>query len=127
MMQQICSALYDRTHALQKVCWAWSHPNPHPDPDPTPTPTPTLALALALALARALALTLALALTQPLTRTLARTLSQAFIYLDEKGEGWLPLADFESALLLVLSPETDDPEELAKQVMMAPQVRPVRR
>ena len=66
-------------------------------------------------------------LTLTLTLTLALTLSQAFIYLDEKGEGWLPLADFESALLLVLSPETDDPEELAKQVMMAPQVRPVRR
>jgi len=65
MMQQICSALYDRTHALQK----------------------------------------------------------AFIYLDEKGEGWLPLLDFENALLLVLSPETDDHEKLAKQVMMAPQVK----
>ena len=63
MMQQICSALYDRTHALQK----------------------------------------------------------AFIYLDEKGEGWLPLDDFENALLLVLS--TDDQEKQANQVMMAPQVK----
>jgi len=64
MMQQICSALYDRSHALQKV----------------------------------------------------------FIYLDEAGDGWLPIEDFQNALLLVLS-GTDSEADKDRQVMMAPQVK----
>ena len=65
-------------------------------------------------------------------------LGKAFIYLDEKGEGWLPLEDFESALLLVLSPGADGQHEEQRgeqsgehaqqakqedQVMMAAQVK----
>jgi len=64
IIQQICSALYDRSHALQK----------------------------------------------------------AFIYLDEEGGGWLPVADFENALLLVLSGSGSEADK-ARQVMMAPQIK----
>lgn len=63
MMQQICSSLYERSHALQR----------------------------------------------------------AFMYLDDRGDGWIKIMDFEEALLLVLASGGEQEQE--KQLMMAPQVK----
>ena len=92
-----------RTHCPSPGPGPGPSPSPSPSPSPGPSPEPSPS-------------------PPSPTPTPSPDPTQAFIYLDEKGEGWLPLVDFENALLLVLSPETDDTEQQAKQVMMAPQV-----
>ena len=97
-----------------------THPKPYPKPNPNPKPKPNPN-------------------PDPLPNPDPNPNSdKAFIFLDEKGEGWLPLEDFESALLLVLSPGADGQHEEQRgeqsgehaqqakqedQVMMAAQVK----
>ena len=55
----------------------------------------------------------------------SQALQKAFMYLDDRGDGWINIQDFEEALLLVLASGGKDAagKDADKQLLMAPQVK----